>query len=289
MDRQLLARLTLWIVLCAAFWAIFSLLPLDQPLMFYDWRTFFGSPDTMPWYHVPWSRYVTQFLTLPLLLALTIASYAVATIDNAQDPASAACAFLCLPLWWTLFLGQLEGIAILGLLGMPYLAPLAFVKPQLAVFAAFARRWWLLALFLVGILSVIIWGNWVVDPLRWQYGESEVEWPQEVGLGLWGLPFFALLVWKMPRDDPYWWMLAGAFVTPRLIPYNLLPLMPVIARLPWPWAVAVALTSWLPLAANWLGSWGWWLAWVSVLVLGVGLGLETLKTDRRSACGGMAR
>ena len=47
----------------------------------------------------------------------------------------------------------------------------------------------------------------------------------------------------MPRDDPDWWMLAGATITPRLIPYNLLPLMPALARLRWPWALAFAASS----------------------------------------------
>jgi len=274
MNRRLLERLILWIVLVVAFWAIFSLVPLDQPLLFYDWRVFFANVETAPGHYVPWSRYVTQCLTLPLLLALTVASFAVSTVNQAKSPISAACAFLCLPLSWTLFLGQLEGIALLGLLGMPYLLPLALVKPQLTLFAAFAKRWWLVALLIVGVATALIWGNWVIATLRWQYQGSGADWPQDIGLGLWGLPLFALIVWKMPREDPYWWMLAGTFVTPRLIPYNLLPLIPVVARLPWPWALGVALTSWLPLAANWLGPCGWWLTWVSILVLGVGLGLQ---------------
>jgi hypothetical protein len=95
-----------------------------------------------------------------------------------------------------------------------------------------------------------------------------------ISLGLWGLPLFALLIWKMPKDDADWWMLAGSTITLRLIPYNLVVLMPAAARLHWPWTLAVALTSWLPLLANWLGAWAWKLGWVSVGVLAVGLAMR---------------
>jgi hypothetical protein len=44
---------------------------------------------------------------------------------------------------WTLFLGQLDGIALLGLIGMPWLVPLALVKPHVTIFAFAARKTYL--------------------------------------------------------------------------------------------------------------------------------------------------
>jgi hypothetical protein len=59
-----------------------------------------------------------------------------------------------------------------------------------------------------------------------------------------------------------------------LIPYNLLPVIPSIARLkPLPAALAMLL-SWLPLSANWLGPKGWWLGWFFVVWLWAMLAVE---------------
>ena len=69
-------------------------------------------------------------------------------------------------------------------------------------------------------------------------------------------------------------MLAGSTLSPYLIAYHWLPLMPAAARPPWPWTLAVALTSWLTFASNRLGEWAWHLGWTSVLLLGVGLWLH---------------
>ena len=55
------------------------------------------------------------------------------------------------------------------------------------------------------------------------------------------------------RGDVDMLMISGAVMTPHLIPYNMLPFTPAIARLkPLP-ALAAAVLSWLPFSANWLG------------------------------------
>ena len=275
-----LPLLTLWFALLAAYWAFFAMLPLEQPSLFYDWRVFFASPDTVPAYYPPWTRFLVQALNLPLLLALTLSTYSVAVLQKARGVASAVCAFLALPLVWTLYLGQLDGLALLGVLGLPYLAPLALIKPHVAAFALLARRtWWIVAAAVVRV-TLAVWGLWPVDLFTCHAGDPAGLWPQDIALNLWGMPIFLLVVWRMPRDDPDWWMVAGATITPRLFPYNLLPLMPALARLRWPWALAAALASWLPLAANWLGPWAWHLGWVSVALLGIGLWKDKGRTTK---------
>ena len=164
-----------------------------------------------------------------------------------------------------------DGLVLLGLETMPWLVPLALIKPHLSAWAMFARREWFIAATLFGLLSLFLWGLWPIDVLTASDCDAPRSCLAERSLGLWGLPVFAVLVWQMPRNDPDWWMIAGAFVTPRLFPYNLIALMPAVARLPWPWALAVAVTSWLPFCANWFGDWAWWLMWVSVAVLTVGM------------------
>lgn len=265
--RTLTTRILPAVLLFVVCVVLFALLPVGGSA-FYDWRLFFDNPATIPDYYPPWTAMVS-WLPLPVVLALTVTAFFVAARQQARSVVSAACVALCLPLFWTLFLGQIDGLALWGVILLPYAVPLALMKPHLAAFALLARKQWVIAGALFILATIAIWGPW---PLKlWTCNTDPAQWPQDIALGLWGLPIFALLVWQMPRDDPYWWMLAGAFVTPRLIPYNLLPLYPAAARLPWPWALAVALTSWLPFAANWVGDWGWYLGWVSVVLLGVGM------------------
>lgn len=260
----------IWLGCVLILWLLLSLLPLDRPLLFYDWRVHLDGTYPMPNYYTPWTRYV-RYLGLPGLLSVTLVTFGIAVLVRARSPVSMLCAFLALPLYWTLFLGHVDGLVLLGLAAMPWLVPLALIKPHLSVWAMFARKEWLIATALFGLLSLALWGPWPIDVITASDCDAPNDCLAERHLGLWGLPVFAFLVWQMPRDDPDWWMLAGAFVTPRLFPYNLIALMPAVARLPWPWALAVAVTSWLPLSANWLGDWAWWLMWVSVVVLAAGM------------------
>jgi hypothetical protein len=112
-------------------------------------------------------------------------------------------------------------------------------------------------------LSLIIWGLW---PLRLfsinsYFGEGRYE--QDISIGLWGILIALPLMW-FSRGDIDMLMLAGAFVSPHLIFYNLLPVVPAIARLKPASAAVAALFSWLPLSANWFGPIGWWLGWLFV-------------------------
>jgi hypothetical protein len=270
----------IWLGCTLILWLLLVRLPLDRPLLFFDWRVHLAGTAPVPGYYTPWTRYVRS-LGLPGLLAVTLASFAVAVLVRARGPASMLCAFLSLPLFWTLFLGHVDGLVRLGLQGMPWLVPLALIKPHLSAWAMLARKKWFVAALLFGLLSLILWGPWPIDVLTASDCDAPGSCPAERHLGLWGLPVFLLLVWQMPRDDPDWWMVAGAFVTPRLFPYNLIALMPAVARLPWPWALAVAVTSWLPLSANWLGDWAWWSIWVSVAVLAMGMARHCPRTPSR--------
>jgi hypothetical protein len=260
----------IWLAFVLTFWLLLSFLPLDRPLLFYDWRYHLADTDLVPTYYTPWTRYV-HYLGLPGLISITLATFAVAVLVRARSRVSMFSAFLAVPLYWTLFLGHVDGLVLLGLETMPWLVPLALMKPHLTAWAIVARREWFFAAALFGLLSLVLWGPWPMDVLTASDCDAPGACAPERHLGLWGLPATAFLIWKMPRDDPDWWMLAGAFVTPRLFPYNLVVLMPAVARLPWPWALAVAVTSWLPFSANWLGDWAWWLMWVSVAVLAVGM------------------
>jgi len=259
--------IAIWILLTALLTAAATLLPAELPLAF-DWLTFFEHAHNIPAFYPPWTGLVCRWLSWPLLVGVTLSSYAVAVLKRARSPVSAMAAFLAMPLWWALFLGQLDGLALLGVLGLPWLVPLALMKPQVAAFGIFAQRKTPTVAVSCLLLSFAVWGLW---PAKMATYHSEPGlWPQDVALGLLGLPLAFWALWRIPGWDVDKLMLAGAFITPRLIPYNLLPLMPALARQPWLWALTAALASWLPLLANWLGPWAWWLAWVSPLVILIG-------------------
>ena len=228
----------------------------------FDWIHFFSTKVSPPFYP-PWTTWVLQGLSWPLLLGLTLTAFGIASFQRARYRLSVALAFFSLPLLWTLFLGQLDGLALMGVLGLPWLAPLALIKPQVSLFAFGARRSSLLALVAVLVLSFLLWGYWPAQMLAHESYLAEGRYVNNISLGLYGLPLFLATVWAS-RGDPDMLMLSGSFITPYLIPYSFLPLTPAIARLHPAVAFIAVLLSWLPLSANWLGDSGWWLGWLFI-------------------------
>jgi hypothetical protein len=260
------------IFLFSIFTVVFSVAGLFLPaegLIGFDWVHFWGK-GVVPVFYPPWTELVIQALTWPILIGITLAAYSIAVILRVNSPLSAVYAYLCLPLLWTLFLGQLEGIALMGLIGLPWLVPLALVKPQVTIFAFGARKSHLIGLMIFLILSVIIWGPWMLQTLSVESHYAEGRYVQNIGMGIYGLPIMIATIW-FSRGDPDMLMLSGIFIIPHIIPYNLLPLTPAIARLRPRNAFIGFLLSWLPFSANWIGPIGWWLGWLFVLWLWLNL------------------
>lgn len=248
----------------AVFAGLGSLIP-QEGLFAFDWRLFQGEWEAQA-FHPPWTGIILLSLTWPLFAGLSMTGVLLAVWKRAAHPISAAASLLTLPLFWTLFLGQMDGLMTLGLLGLPWLAPLALMKPQVTVFAFAARRSWLLALAGFLLLSFLLWGFWPADMIQALAFYEEGNYEQDIALRGWGIPLALVLIW-FSRGDMDMLMGAGCFATLHLIPYNLLPLTPAISRLrPGP-ALAACVFSWLPLLSNWTGPAGWWLGWVFILWL----------------------
>lgn len=228
----------------------------------FDWIHFF-SQKTAPPFYPPWTSWVLQVLTWPLLVGLSLSAFGFAAFVRSRNPLSLAFAFFNLPFLWTLLLGQIDGLALAGVLGLPWLTPLALLKPQVSIFALGARKSSLLALGITLAISFVIWGNWPAQMLAANSFHAEGRFVNNIGLGWYGLPLFLATVW-FSRGDVDMLMLSGAFITPYLIPYNFLPLTPALARLKPLQALIAVLLSWLPLSANWLGDGGWWLGWLFI-------------------------
>jgi hypothetical protein len=252
------AGILLFILLTLIFSLAGSMIPGDG-LFGFDWNHFWGIQRIPPFYP-PWTSLAIRYLTYPLLIGITLSAFSIATLQRAIHPVSAAAAFFSLPLLWTIFLGQLEGFALLGSIALPWLVPFALIKPQIQFFGLGARRSYILAFLVFMILSIIIWGNWPERMLAVESFYGEGRYPQNIGLGWWGLPFFLLTIW-FSRGDMDMLMACGAFISPHIIFYNLLPLTPAIARLKPRAAIVALVLSFLTLSSNWLGPYGWWLGW----------------------------
>lgn len=250
------------------FWAIFLgvgyFIPANGFIAF-DWVHVFSNGRFPPFYP-PWGELVIQWMNWPLFFSLSMASISLSILKRSKHVVSSIAALLTLPVFWTMFLGQLEGLVTLGLLGLPWLVPLMLVKPQISVFALGAKRSYVVFSLIWLIISFGVWGFWPARMFAVNNYFQEGRYVQDISIGLVGMVVALPLMW-FSRGDMDMLMISGAFMTPHLIPYNMLPFTSAIARLkPLP-ALIACLLSWLPLSANWLGNRGWWLGWLFVVWL----------------------
>lgn len=263
------------IILFGLLTIIFSILGLFIPtngIFAFDWLHFFLIKNIPPFYP-PWTYLVVNFLTWPILVGLTMTAVGFASFQRAQHIISLACVFFTLPFLWTLFLGQIDGLVLLGILGLPWLAPLVLIKPQVSIFSFLARKSYLLGLGITLLISFVLWGFWPSKLLMVWTVHAEGRYPNDIAIGWLGLPLSLFLMWYS-RGDIDMLMLAGTFTTPYLLPYNLIVVVPAIARLQPRTALIALALSWTPMVANWIGPGGWWFGWLFITWLWISLAVK---------------
>jgi hypothetical protein len=242
----------------------------------FDWRIFF-SKGTVPSFWVPWVEPILKVINLPALFALTIMGIGLRTLRYRQAVTPLLLAIVSLPTLWVLFLGNLDGLILVGLLLLPWGVPLVLIKPQIAAFALLARWKWLIAAVIWFVISIMIWGLWPLEMLVvFEPGWKE-EWVQDITLFPWGLIIALPLLW-FSRGDEDLLMAAGSLATPHLFPYHFIVLMPAIARMSMFWMLLTWLLSWSPLMANWLGPWAWHLGNLMSVSIWIGVYLQNRRT-----------
>lgn len=280
-TQQNFRKLTWWQYLLAVggsallFSTIGFVVKADGFMVGYDWYYYFSHGQFISFYP-PWNIYL-QWITWPGLIGLNCAGLFIGLYQRRASLVVIMAAFFSLPLVWVIFLGQIDGIILLGLTGLPWLMPLATLKPQISAFAFLANRRWFIVFICWLLLTIFIWGFWPLEMLnynaRWEkiYGqEISSQQPQNISFWPWTIPVALVMLW-LSRGDMDMLMLAGAMATPHLIPYSYIVVLPAIARVKtWLALVLVALT-WLPLSANWVGNWGWYLGHVFDLILWIAL------------------
>lgn len=263
-DRN---KILAWAGLFGLYYLVGTLIPEG-----FDWVHYFSIGRLHPVW-TPWTALVLPLLTFPLLVAITLMALTVRTFRYSRSPYPLALAILSLPTFWVLLLGNLDGLVLVGLLLLPWGAPLVLMKPQIAAFALLAKPKYLLAGAIWFGISLLVWGWWPLRFLAVLTPEWAELWNQDITLFPWGLLLALPLLW-LSRGDQDLLMAAGSFATPHLFPYHFILLMPALARMNWKWMTLAWAVSWLPLSAQWLGDIGWRFGNVLGLVIWLGIYLS---------------
>jgi len=259
-----------WIIIFCALYIIGLWIPEG-----YDWRLNLSAGNPPPWW-VPWSRPILLVLNPALIFALTITSMAVRAHGRSRSIVPFVLAAVSLPTLWVLYLGDVGGLTVLGLLILPWGVPLVLLKPQVAAFALLAKRKWLIVASCWLVISFLIWGLWPLRLLIVQSAEWKATYPQDITLFPWGLILALPLLW-LSRGDEDLLMAAGSLATPHLFPYHFIVLMPALSRMKLRWAVATWLVTWSPLLANWLGPAAWHLGNLASICFWLGIRFEAKR------------
>lgn len=235
------------------------------PVVGWDWYYWFepGNIDFYP----PWTAYLLKpFTSLPwrsglaLLNALTLATVGVAAGRAAFGKGrvsllgAALLALMTPPVFMALWLGNLEGLVLLGMVALPPGVILALVKPHLGMWAVIARRRWFLWAAGLGILSLLIWGLWPLRTFsemgRLSQNYFTVGW---YDLG-WPVLAVGIVLILLSNADPLRLLAAGFFLTPYLMPNHMLLLLPALGRLSGWRRLLLWLIIWLSGVATGMGS-----------------------------------
>jgi hypothetical protein len=189
------------------------------------------------------------------IMLMTVAVSAASEVGNNSRRSillAAVLAVITPPVFMALWLGNVEGLVLLGLISFPPGIVLALMKPHLTGWAILARRQWVFWAVAIGLVSLLIWGWWPARMLA-DFGRLTDN-PMAIGwynLG-WPVALLGGILLLFSHADPYRMLAAGFLLTPYLMPNHMLLLLPVIGRV----------SGW----RRWLL---WVICWISSLAAGI--------------------
>lgn len=217
------------------------------PIAGYDWFFVFYGPAERLSAYPPYAHYLFNLLTwlewrdsLAILASISLVTIAVSTWRHGGRGGSVLLALLSAPTWHLLWMGHPDGLVLLGL--ATGIFPLALIKPQISIWYYLKDLRWVIVIGTFLALTLLIWPLWVLNftqatfEIPAAFGWSSVGWPMAL-LGL------ALLAGA--GRDPDRLMAAGTLLSPYLLPYHLVVLIPIIGRAEGKWKIALCLSSWL--------------------------------------------
>jgi hypothetical protein len=236
----------------------------------FDWVCCF-STGYLADFFMPWMLPIVRLFNPQSIFAVTILALVVRMWRYQAQSWRMVLALISLPTLWLLFLGNIDGLVMVGLLLLPVLGvPLVLIKPQVASFALLSNRRTLAATLVWVALSIVLWGPWPLSLLHVGNAQWRTDWPQDITLYPWGALLALPLLW-LSRGDEDMLMAAGSLVTPHLFPYHFYILMPALGRMRARWAILSWAISFTPLLANYWKPTAWHFGNLLSLTLWVGL------------------
>jgi len=229
------------------------------PVVGWDWYFFFNGNNPQfnllntPNAYPPFARYLLGLLTwmpwrdsLAILNSISLLTFALATWKNGGKFGSITLALLTAPVFFLMWIGHPDGLALFGLI--TGLLPFQLLKPQITIWNMFKNRfnfYWTTVFLLI---SLIIWPLW---PLRL----SAATLTHEAAFGWvvtgWPVAILGLALFLGAGSNTYRLMAAGCLMSPYLMPYHLSVLVPAIGS---------------------ARSYKKWLIWISAWTLMIGVG-----------------
>ena len=209
------------------------------PMLGFDWTVRFYPGAIL--FNTPWVNWVVAPFrllgvreALAVLNSIMLVTVAVATAREAnyerRELWVVALALFTPPIFMVMWDGQIDGLALLGLFGLPWLVPFALVRPHLTIWAILSRRNWTLGAMIFGALSLIFWGWWPATVLGGM--EFNLGHPMAMGWARLGWPIgvLGIVMLIFAGDDIYRLLAAGTVAASYLMPYHFLILLPSMGR-----------------------------------------------------------
>jgi hypothetical protein len=245
---------------------VISLLMRGAPFLGHDWRIGFSTGGFAP-YYPPWlALIIAPLVALPtriglsILHGLTLSTVAVMSYRYARYtfPDSRATAILALAFsllnpipWMMLWAGQIEVVVLLGIMLLPFGAPLLLLKTNLGPWAALGSRKAILWMVAWTILSIAIWGFWPRNIFLDAVGNRMFD-VEAMGWGsthpLVGL--FGVALFLFTTRDPLRLIAAGFFMSPFVMPLHHYMLLPALGRTRGYAQLGLFFLAFMPLISN---------------------------------------
>lgn len=216
------------------------------PMLGFDWRVYFWARDFRqypPWIEwalapllaLPWRQGLSALNALLLMtVAVSVArqvyrrSERVTQAVTNEALGAALLALLTPPVAVLLWVGNIESLALFGMLILPVGVMWVLLKPHLGVWMILARRSWLVWATVFGVITLVVWPLW---PLRVGGSVAErIQHPSAFGWASLGWPMIliggALFIFSPP--EPLALMAAGSFLSPFLMPQHFVLMLPAL-------------------------------------------------------------
>ncbi len=266
-------------------------LMIRLPVLGWDWYFFFNAHNPVdniysplsPFF--PYTRYIIQLFTwmpwrdsLAILAGMTYMALALGTwVSGGKYGSIAMALFTPLPIF-VLWVGHPDGLALAGMI--TGIIPLALIKPQITFWSFLRNKAFIFWLVITFGLIFLLWPGWLPNAFRIHWDHSGSFGWQALG---WPLIIIGVIFLAGAGNDPWKLMASGCFLTPDLMVYHIIVLLPAIGKAPKWWKGVVWVCAWLILLGTGFGG---YFRYIDLLFpLSIYLSLQTPQNYKKTLLG----